>query len=195
MDVTCSHISFYCAKQLASYLLLKGDTRITTILLSTEKDYSESFSQSKYFSQRVDTVDMWEKEADLSPHEIFWHICADPKIFPGFVRENLKWFECIKKKSSRGWVDVYVSILREYEGGEIDREDDRLGSPCKAAGSPVACLTPNEHPFIASGGKDTEKVVPFKTPAEIYKRSGELLEVCAFFSLALCLLRHKVYDL
>ncbi|CDP08656.1 unnamed protein product [Coffea canephora] len=186
LDVTCSHISFYCAKQLASYLLLKGDTRITTILLSTEKDYSESFSQSKYFSQRVDTVDMWENEADLSPHEIFWHICADPKIIPGFVKENLKWFECIKKKSSRGWVDVYASILREYEGGEIDREDDRLGSPCKAAGSPVACLTPNEHPFIASGGKDTEKVVPFKTPAEIYKRSGELLEALCINSIDQC---------
>lgn len=183
LDVTCSHISLYCAKQLASHLLLKGDTRITTILLSAEEDYSESLSQSKYFSQRFDSVNIWQNEGDLSPQEIFWRICADPKIIPGFVKENLKWFECIKKKSSGGWGDLHISILKECEGGEIAREDDRLGSPHKATGSPVACLTPNEHPFIASGGKDTEKVVPFNTPTEIYKRSGELLEALCINSI------------
>ncbi|KAL3517308.1 hypothetical protein ACH5RR_024210 [Cinchona calisaya] len=176
LDATCSHISFCCVKQLASYFLQKGDTRSTTILLSSEADHS-------VFGQRVDNINIGKNKTELSPSDNFWLICADPKIIPGFVKENLKWFECIKRNSSGRWIDVYTSILRECEGGETGQEDDRLGSPSKAAGSPIACLTPNEHPFLVSGGKDTEKVVPFNTPKDIYKRSGELLEALCINSI------------
>lgn len=183
---TCSHISFYSAKQFASYLLQKGDARIITVLFNSEDDHSEPLNpKSKHFCQSVDSINVLKNKNEVLPSEILWLICADPKIIPGFIKENLKWFESIKNKSLGGWSDVYISILRECEGGETAQEEDRLGSPSKAAGSPVACLNPNDHPFLSSGGKDTQKLVPFNSPKEIYMGSGELLEVNFFFLLIL----------
>ncbi|CAI9101102.1 OLC1v1038353C2 [Oldenlandia corymbosa var. corymbosa] len=178
IDVTCGHISVYCAKQLVSNLLLKGDAGVVTIVLSSDDSHTDPSSPSDYSRQRFEQ-NMLKNETEERASNIFWRICSDPKTIPGFIEENLKWFECLKHKSSRVWGEVYTSILNNCDGGENGQEEDRI----KDAGSPIACLTPNDHPFLSSGGDDTKKVVPFDSPREIYKRTGELLEALCINSI------------
>lgn len=173
LKATCSHLSIYCGRQFASYLVQKGDARIPTLLFSTEYGQSESVP---LHSRTVESVKILKSGNRLSPSEILRLMCADPKVIRGLLlQENSKWFEHIKKKSSGGWYDMYVSFQRECGVMDNSNEEDRLESPRNT--SPRACLSPSDHPFLSSGGRDAKKAVPFSTSKEIHRRNGELLEV------------------
>lgn len=180
LKATCTHVSIHCGRQFTSYLVQKGDAKTRNIIFSTENGQSVSTPLHKHLGLTFDSVKNL-KEKELSPSEILWLTCGDPSVIRGLLlSENSKFFEHIKKKSYGGWDDIYISILRECEVGESSNEEDRIDSPRNT--SPRACLSPNDHPFLSSWGRDAKKA-PFTTSKEIYRRNGELLEVIfSFFS-------------
>lgn len=182
LKLMCSDISFYCSKQFATYLLQEVNISNRNTLSCFEDGLSQPGGDNKYLkSECAKLLDNGNKLLDL---EKLRHICACLKITHGaFQQEYLNWLPYFKLKSSSGWSDAYARITSEFESEETWDKEDEFGSP-RAIGSPLACLSP-DHPFKTSGDNDTldsNRVMPFQNPKEIYRRNGELLEVPLFSS-------------
>lgn len=173
LKVTCGHISAYCAKQLASFLLQR--------VPRSAHLWPEYRTPVKNLDHIIDNAEVLSNEDELSASKMFWSICTEIwKVNGNFLQENAKLLQHIKQKSLNGWYEVYPVIMRECEAEETCDKEDRLDSPSSAAGSPLACLSPNDHPFLNSSGKYADhpkKIFPFNNPKEICRRNGELLEV------------------
>nr|XP_018623449.1 uncharacterized protein LOC104087701 isoform X2 [Nicotiana tomentosiformis] len=185
IKIICTHISSYCVNQFAS-VLLERDPGATALFWS--EDYpSQHKAPDAKLCHRNNDLDKLTGEDELSAFEALWDICSElKKANQGFVLQDQKFLQHTLLKSFKGWNEMYPSIVRECEVEETYDREDRFGSPRSAAGSPLACLSPNNHPFQSSGGKDTnhtKKVLPFRSPIEIYKRSGELLEALCINSI------------
>ncbi|KAI3444391.1 hypothetical protein Pfo_001056 [Paulownia fortunei] len=174
LKLTCADISFYCSKQFATYLL--QEVNVSNKIFDLEDGLCQPGAEDNY--QMIENTNLLDNGNKLLDFEQLWHICTDPKIDRGaFLQEYRNWLLYFKQKSSSGWSDAYVSITREFESEET--WDKEAGSPSHANGSPLACLSPDDHPFKSSGDKDlydSKRVMPFQNPIEIYKRNGELLE-------------------
>ncbi|RAL54218.1 hypothetical protein DM860_004689 [Cuscuta australis] len=179
---TCGHISAYCEKQLAS-LMLEGVSR--SVPLSHEYKYL-----AKNSDHIIDSVDIMSNEDELSSPKMFWTLCTELlKVKGDFLQEHANLLKFFTQKSLNEWHDVYPNIIRDCEAEEAFEKEDRLDSPSSAAGSPLACLSPNDHPFLNSGGKypdHREKIFPFNNPKEICRRNGELLEALCINSVDRC---------
>ncbi|KAK4418497.1 Bifunctional fucokinase/fucose pyrophosphorylase [Sesamum alatum] len=185
LKLTCADISFYCSKQFATYLLQNVSNRT---LLYFEDGLSLAGGEDNY--QMSEDTKLLDRGNKLLDFEQLWNTCTDPKLIRGvFLQEYRNWLPYFKEKSSSGWRDAYVSITREFESEETFDKEDRLGSPSHGRGSPLACLSPDDHPFKSSGDKDLydpKRVVPFQNPIEIYRRNGELLEALCLNSIDHC---------
>ncbi|KAK4411525.1 DmX-like protein 1 [Sesamum angolense] len=184
LKLTCAVISFYSSKQFATYLLRNVSNRT---LLYFEDGLSLTGGEDNYqMSEDTKLLDCRNK----LDFEHLWDTCTNPKLIRRvFLQEYRNWLPYFKEKSSSGWRDAYVRIMREFESEETCDKEDRLGSPSRARGSPLACLSPDDHPFKSSGDKDLhdpKRVVPFQNPKEIYRRNGELLEVLCLNSIDHC---------
>lgn len=179
LKVTCTHISSYCVNQFASVLLESIDPGTPTLLCSEDYPSQHKASDTK-LSHSNNGLDEVTGEDGSSAFEALWDFCSElKKVNQDFVLQDKKCLQHTLHKSFRGWSEMYLSIVRVCELDETCDREDRLGSPSSKAGSPLACLSPNNHPFQSFGGKDThhtKKVLPFHSPIEIYKRNGELLE-------------------
>lgn len=179
LKLTGSDISFYCSKQFATYLLQEVNISNRNNLLYFEDGLSQPGADDNYqMSEYTKLLDNGNKLLDFKKLQ---HICNGPKIIRGaFLQEYRNWLPYFKQKSSSGWSDAYASITKEFESEETWDKEDRLGSHSRSHGSPLACLSPDDHPFKSSGDKDvydSKRVMPFQNPKEIYRRNGELLEV------------------
>ncbi|KAL6495596.1 hypothetical protein OROGR_030159 [Orobanche gracilis] len=178
IKLTCIEVSLYCSKQFATYLLQEVNVLKGANLFELEDGLSQQGAEHNY--QIIENIKLLDNDNKLLDFEQLWHICADLKLFRGaFLQEYRNWLLHFKLKSSIGWGDVHVSITREFESEQTWDKEDRLGSPSHASGSPLACLSPDDHPFIIVGDKDSndpKRFMPFQNPKEIYKRNGELLE-------------------
>lgn len=190
LKVTCAHISSYCVNQFASVLLESIDPGATTLFCSEDHQSHHKAPDTKLSSSNND-LDKVTGEDELSVFEALWDFCSElKKVNQDFVLQDQKCLQHTLQKSFKGWGEMYPSIVRECEVEETYDREERLGSPSSAAGSPLACLSPNNHPFQSFGGKDThhaKKVLPFRSPIEIYKRNGELLEVILLLNLYIVL--------
>ncbi|TMW99714.1 hypothetical protein EJD97_002109 [Solanum chilense] len=184
--VTCAHISSYCVNQFASVLLESMDTGATALFCSEDYQSKHKAPDTK-LSHSNNDLDKVTGEDQLSAFEALWDLCSElKKVNQDFVLQDQKCLQHTLHKSFKGWSEMYPSIVRECEVDETYDREERLGSPSSAAGSPLACLSPNNHPFQSFGGKDThhtKKVLPFRSPIEIYKRNGELLEALCINSI------------
>ncbi|PIN24548.1 RAVE (regulator of V-ATPase assembly) complex subunit RAV1/DMX protein, WD repeat superfamily [Handroanthus impetiginosus] len=185
LKLSCTGISFYCKKQFATYLLQEVNISNRTNLCCLE----DGLTQAEHSYQTSGNTKLLDN-GKLLDFEQLRHICNDPKIIRGaFLQEYRHWLPYFKQKSSSRWSDAYVSITREFESEESWDKEDRFGSPHHASGSPLACLTPDDHPFKSSSDKDlrdSKKVMPFQNPKEICKRNGELLEALCINSIDQC---------
>ncbi|KAL2536324.1 transducin family protein/WD-40 repeat family protein [Forsythia ovata] len=161
-------------------LLKRVDASNDTVLLGSQDGPSQQRAQDKDFTGGIECVNISNNDIE-SASEILWRTCANSKAIQGaFVQENYNWLQITKQKSSNGWSNAYIRIMRECETEEASDKEDRSGSPSSAAGSPLACLSPDDHPFRSTEENDVyqkKKAVPFHNPKEIYRRNGELLEV------------------
>ncbi|KAG8391959.1 hypothetical protein BUALT_Bualt01G0241500 [Buddleja alternifolia] len=189
LKLAYADILFYCSKRFANYLLQEVNESNQTNLLYLEDGPSRLRDEDNNL-QVIESLKLSNNANKLLDFEQLWHICADPKIFRGaFLQEYLNWLPHFKQKSSSGWSDAYVSITREFESEEVSDKEDKLGSPSHASGSPLACLSPDDHPFKGFGHKDLhngKKVMPFQNPKEIYKKNGELVEALCINSTDQC---------
>lgn len=176
LKLACADISYYCSKQFASYLLQDANLAIGSNSVYLEDALSQ---QDKVDNYQV--VNLLDKINTPYNFDQLYHIYADPKIISGaFSQEYHSWLPFLRQRSSSRWIDAYIGITREFDSEETYDKEDKLGSPSHAGGSPLACLTPDDHPFKSSGDKDISdynKVPPFHNPKEVYRRNGELLEV------------------
>nr|GLL40532.1 uncharacterized protein LOC109185807 [Ipomoea trifida] len=183
LKVTCGHISAYCAKQLASFLLLRVSRRSAHL-------WPQYRNPAKNLDHIIDNAEVLSNEDELSASKMFWSICSEIcEVNGNFLQENAELLQHIKQKSLNGWYDVYPVIIRECESEETCDKEDRLDSPSSAAGSPLACLSPNDHPFLSLSGKYADhpkKVLPFNNAKEICRRNGELLEALCINSIDQC---------
>ncbi|XP_059312441.1 uncharacterized protein LOC132063754 isoform X1 [Lycium ferocissimum] len=186
VKVTCGHISSYCVNQFASVLLESIDPGASTLFCSEDYQSQHKAADTK-LSHSNNDLDKVTGEDELSAFEALWDFCSElKKANQDFVLQDQKILQHTLHKSFKGWSEMYPSIVSECEVDETYDREERLGSPSSAAGSPLACLSPNNHPFQSFGGKDThhtKKVLPFRSPIEIYKRNGELLEALCINSI------------
>lgn len=179
LKVVCMHISLYQSQRFALYLIQRVDGCTGTVISGMQDGPSQQRAQDKDFTGGNDGASILNNGTELASEELR-RICANSKtIREAFVQENYNWLQIAQQKSSNGWSDAYISIMRECETEETS-DKDRAGSPSSAAGSPLACLSPDDHPFRSTGENDVyhkKKAVPFHNPKEICKRNGELLEV------------------
>ncbi|XP_055817097.1 uncharacterized protein LOC129886437 isoform X2 [Solanum dulcamara] len=186
LKVTCAHISSYCVNQFASVLLESIDPGATTLFCFEDHQSHHKAPDTKLSPSNSD-LDKVTGEDELSVFEVLWDFCSElKKVNQDFVLQDQKCLQHTLQKSFKGWSEMYPSIVRECEVDETYDREERLGSPSSTAGSPLACLSPNNHPFQSFGGKDThhaKKVLPFRSPIEIYKRNGELLEALCINSI------------
>ncbi|KAL0379376.1 UNVERIFIED_CONTAM: DmX-like protein 1 [Sesamum angustifolium] len=184
LKLTCAVISFYSSKQFATYLLRNVSNRT---LLYFEDGLSLTGGEDNYQTSEDTKLLDCRNKLDF---EHLWDTCTDPKLIRRvFLQEYRNWLPYFKEKSSSRWLDAYVRIMREFESEETCDKEDRLGSPSRARGSPLACLSPDDHPFKSSGDKDLhdpKRIVPFQNPKEIYRRNGELLEALCLNSIDHC---------
>ncbi|CAN4111428.1 unnamed protein product [Withania somnifera] len=186
LKVTWTHISSYCVNQFASVLRESIDQGATTLFCS--EDYqSPHKAPDTNLSHSNNDLHKVTGEDELSAFDALWDFCSElKKVNHDFVLQDQKCLQHTLHKSFKGWSEMYPSIVRECEVDETNDREERLGSPSSAAGSPLACLSPNNHPFQSFGGKDslyTKKILPFRSPIEIYKRNGELLEALCINSI------------
>ncbi|GFP88205.1 dmx-like protein 1 [Phtheirospermum japonicum] len=185
LKLTCTEITFYCSKQFATYLLQEANVLKATNLFDLEGGLSQQGAEDNY--QMIENIKLLDNGNNLLDFEQLSHICNGLKIFRGaFLQEYRNWLLHSKQKSSSGWGDAYASITREFESEETWDKEDKLDSPSHASGSPLACLSPDDHPFKTSGDKDSsdpKRFMPFQNPKEIYKRNGELLEALCINSI------------
>ncbi|XP_020549231.1 uncharacterized protein LOC105173837 isoform X2 [Sesamum indicum] len=181
LKLTCGVISFYSSKKFATYLLQNVSNRT---LLYFEDGLSLTGGEDN--CQMSEDTKLLDRGNELD-FEHLWNTCTDPNLIRGvFLQEYRNWLPYFKEKSFGGWRDAYVNIMREFKSEETCDKEDRLGSPSRARGSPLACLSPDDHPFKNSGDKDLydpKRVVPFQNPKEIYRRNGELLEALCLNSI------------
>ncbi|KAL9176412.1 hypothetical protein ABFS82_02G176700 [Erythranthe guttata] len=187
LKLNCADISFYCSKQFATYLLREVNLSNRTDLFYLVDSLFQRGAEDQMGGNRK-LLDNLNKSLDF---EQLWHICTDRKIIGGaLLPEYRNWLLYFKQKSSSGWNDAYLTITREFESEETGDKEDRLDdSPSHASGSPLACLSPDDHPFKTYGDKDlhdSKRIIPFQNPKEIYKRNGELLEALCINSLDEC---------
>ncbi|KAF3659150.1 putative dof zinc finger protein DOF2.5-like [Capsicum annuum] len=186
LKVACAHISSYCVNQFASVLLERIDPGANTLFCSEDYQSPHKPSDTK-LSRNSNDLDKVIDEDGLSVFEVLWDFCSElKKVNQDFLLQDQKYLQHTLHKSFKGWSEMYPSIVRECEVDETYDREERLGSPSSAAGSPLACLSPNNHPFQSFGGKDThhtKKVLPFRSPREVYKRNGELLEALCINSI------------
>ncbi|KAJ8573092.1 hypothetical protein K7X08_009603 [Anisodus acutangulus] len=186
LKVTCTHISSYWVNQFASVLMESIDPGATTLFCSEDYQSQHKAPDTKRSYSNND-LDKMTGEDELSVFEALWGFCSElRKANQDFVLQDQKFLQPTLHKSFKGRSEMYPSIVRECEVDETYDKEERLGSPSSAAGSPLACLSPNNHPFQSFGGKDThhtKKVLPFRSPIEIYKRNGELLEALCINSI------------
>ncbi|KAL8499639.1 hypothetical protein ACS0TY_019572 [Phlomoides rotata] len=187
LKLTCSDISFYCSKQFATYLFQEVNISNRNNYLYFEDGPSQPGADNNQMDEYTELLDDDNKFPDL---EKLWQVCTSPKISHGaFFQEYRNWLPYFKQKSSSAWNDAYASIKKEFESEETWDKEDRLDSPSRARGSPLACLSPDDHPFKSSGGKDvydSKKIMPFQNPKEIYRRNGELVEALCVNSIDQC---------
>ncbi|CAA0816638.1 transducin family protein / WD-40 repeat family protein, partial [Striga hermonthica] len=186
MKLACAEISRNCSKQFATYLLQEVNQFKISNLFDLEGGLPQQGAED---SNKIECM-KFENGDQLFNFEQLWHVCTELRIINGaFVREYRKWLLHYKQKSSSGWTDAYVGITREFDCEETWDEEDRFGSPSHASGSPLACLTPDDHPFKGYGVNDSnesKRFIPFQNPKEIYKRNGELLESLCVNSIGQC---------
>lgn len=172
LNATCAHLSAYCIEQFASYLLQKEDTEITTFALELEDD--QATRSQMYSGSRFDH-DVLEKEKEQSPSELLLLRCTNLKfIIQGFLKESTDLLKHIPQNTSRGWIDVYLNVLRDWEATEGATEEYRFGSSPRVV-SPVTHHSPQDR-LLQTALRDTKKVLAFNGSKEIYRRNGELLE-------------------
>ncbi|KAL3622261.1 hypothetical protein CASFOL_033672 [Castilleja foliolosa] len=185
IKLTCTEVSFYCSKQFAKYLLQEVNILNVNNLFDLEGGLSQQGAEDNY--QMTENIKLLDNGNKLLDFEQLSHICNGLKIFRGaFLQEYRNWLLHSKQKSSSGWGDAYASITREFESEETWDKEDRLDSPSHASGSPLACLSPEDHPFKSFGDKDSsdsKRFMPFQNPKEIYKRNGELMEALCINSI------------
>ncbi|KAJ8529305.1 hypothetical protein K7X08_036140 [Anisodus acutangulus] len=186
LKVTCAHISSYCVNQFASVQMESIDPVATTLFCSEDYQSQHKAPDTK-LSHSNNDLDKVTGEDELSTVEALWDFCSElKKANQDFVLQDQKCLHHTLHKSFKGWSEMYPGIVRECAVDETYDREERLDSPSSAAGSPLACLSPNNHPFQSFGGKNThhtKKVLPFRSPIEIYKRNGELLEALCINSI------------
>ncbi|CAH9071342.1 unnamed protein product [Cuscuta epithymum] len=179
---TCGHVSDYCVKQLASFMLERVSKSAYLC--------PEYRSPTKILDHFIENVNILSDGDELSSSKMFRSICTELWEVKGdFLQEKTQLLQYIKYKSLSGWHNVYPDIMGACEAEETCDKDVKLDSPSSAAGSPLACLSPNDHPFLNSSGKYSdlqENILPFDKPKEIYRRNGELLEALCFNSVDRC---------
>ncbi|XP_073278071.1 uncharacterized protein [Primulina huaijiensis] len=190
LKLTKAGVSFYCSRQFVVNLLQEVDLPNKLILSYLENGFPLPELGDKYNNKSLENTEFLDSGSELSALKKLWLICADRRITHGaFEQEYCNWLPYVKQKSFGGWGETYINISREYESEETSFKKDRLDSPTHAVGSPLACLSPDDHPFKSFGGNDMfdmKKTMPFHNPKEIYKRNGELLEALCINSVDNC---------
>lgn len=181
LKLTRAGVSSYCSRQFVINLLQEVDLPNKLILSYLENGFPVPELGDKYNNKTLENTEFLDRGSELSALKKLWLICADRRITHGaFEKEYCNWLPYVKQKSFGGWGETYINISREYESEETSYKQDRLGSPTHAVGSPLACMSPDDHPFKSFGENNLfgmKKTMPFHNPKEICKRSGELLEV------------------
>ncbi|KZV57684.1 hypothetical protein F511_03144 [Dorcoceras hygrometricum] len=185
LKITSAGVSFYCSRQFVIYLLQEVNLPNKPILSYLENVFSQPELGDKYNHSSLENTELLDSGSELSALKKLWLICADRRIIHGaFEQEYCNWLPYVKQKSFGGWGETYLNISRECELEELSYKKDQLGSPTHAVGSPLACLSPDDHPFKGFGENDMfdmKKALPFHNPKEMYKRNGELLEGIIYF--------------
>nr|XP_015888746.2 uncharacterized protein LOC107423659 isoform X2 [Ziziphus jujuba var. spinosa] len=190
LKTTLAHISSYYVKQLASYLWQKMDNGWHVITLDWLEEFSESQTKALYqhLNQEIISLDMMNGKDE---YDTLWDICADPKmISESFAQEKISWLHCFDYKPSKGWNDI-CKVIREVDRAEETHNHEGTPSTSSATsqgGSPSTSrrLFRNGQTFLSSWQKDTtvtKEITSFKSPQEIFKRNGELLEALCINSI------------
>ncbi|XP_051144791.1 uncharacterized protein LOC127260850 isoform X2 [Andrographis paniculata] len=184
LKFACIGVSSYCSKQFAAFLLHVTKESSQLNLFDSEDGLSRLGAANEY---QLSEISNGRRFVDF---EELWHFCNDPKVIhEALLQEYHNWLPYYKEKLSSGWGDAYINITREFESEEICDKEDRVGSPNHSSGSPLACLSPDDHPFKGSGDKDSHdsrRIMPFQNPKDIYKRNGELIEALCINSIDQC---------
>ncbi|XP_073158819.1 uncharacterized protein [Henckelia pumila] len=187
LKLTRAGVSFYCSRQFVIYLLQEVNLSNKPILSYLENGFPQPELGDKYNNKTLENTEFLDSGSELPALKKLWLICADRRITHGaFEQEYCNWLPYVKQKSFGGWGETYMNISRECESEETSCGKDGLGSPTHAVGSPLACMSPDDHPFKSFGENDVfdmKKTMPFYNPKEIYKRNGELLEALCINSV------------
>ncbi|KAI7741816.1 hypothetical protein M8C21_003249, partial [Ambrosia artemisiifolia] len=177
LKVESEHALSYCAKQLASFLLqkVKDQSNESTILWLENLCRSTPITNYRGLVQGVDFdfSSILNNEEGLSTFEVLWSMFDNQKILCGdFAVEYSKWSQLIKQKHSKGWSDVYTSIIGDHEPSVNDNQE---------AVDHSVDLSVDHY-----GYKDSDikmKHIPFQKPKEVHKINGELLEALCINSI------------
>lgn len=180
LKTTLTHLSSYHVKQLASFIQQKVENGLQVMTLLWLKESGQPQPRDLY--EGTVNIEIIKSKDESSIPELLWDICADSKIiFEGFEREKVNLLHSFDQKLSRAWSDKYNGLeVHESEGSNTYDGMLRNGTASSELRLPAGGLIHSGPAFRSSWQKDatlTKEVISFKNPKEVYKRSGELLEV------------------
>ncbi|KAH9622667.1 hypothetical protein KSS87_015596 [Heliosperma pusillum] len=191
MENTLTHISFHAAMQLAVFFWHKtgSGNSVGTLM------WLEEFSQSKLsvFAEQSGENSGYSKVTDenalLSSTEMLAKFCNDPKIISELLAQlPMKLSESIHLNPTRGWNHFHMGALQDHEKLESYKQEGIFDSSPRGGGSgdKSPSVSEQSHYLLDSdvkGAALTNEVAPFRSPREIHRRNGELLEALCINSI------------
>lgn len=189
LKTTVEYVSSHHVKQLASYLHkeMEYGWQVKTLVWLEESSQTQSRAPHQNRTQDIVHPGMMN---DKDGFNRLWDICSDPKmISESFAVEKISCLSCFDHKPSKGWNDIYEGVNALVEAEEANSQE---GSPSNSSvttemGTPTRGLFRNSNTFSSSWQKQkdtttTKEVASFRSPREVLKRNGELLEVTFIYS-------------
>ncbi|XP_074279658.1 uncharacterized protein LOC141604964 isoform X2 [Silene latifolia] len=192
MENTITHISFHTAMQLAVFFWHKtrGGNSIGTLM------WLEEFSQSKLgvFAEQSGENSGYSNATDentvLSSTEMLAKFFNDPKTISELLAQlPIKLSELIHLNPARGWNHFHTGALQNHEKLESYKQEGIFDNSPRGGGGGgdkgPSVSEQSRYPLDSDvkGAALTDEVAPFRTPREIHRRNGELLEALCINSI------------
>lgn len=171
-----ARVSSYQLKQLVSSLQHKLDQKlyVATVVWFEHFSQTQSRQQKHHTDEEIYNMDMCN-EGDF---ETLWNITSNPNIISEcFAHEKVNLLHCFDHKLSEIWSDIYNGTTRAED--TCTREGALVSSSSSNATVSPGKLFGNGKTLVRSDKElaTLEDVMSFQKSKEIYRRSGELLEV------------------
>lgn len=187
LRTTLEYVSSSLSKHLLSFLGQKVQSGLPVPILGFLEGANQPQPRTLHNILRQGSDTLKARNANGMPFlEILWEISVDLKDIRGsFVLEQIKWLRSVSHKLCNSWTDIHNRIMSDYENMDtLNHRVTNSGSAITETGSATMNRSLDSSIFLVNMQKDTAllREVCFQHPNEIYKNSGDLIEVNLSFT-------------